>query len=373
MGEWEDGLWEYNCHVFAWNNWQAADRWSSESDMWKLGKPSPYNLMWRSYPDVWYTDTDNPIGIVSYVSASSSEAAICTYSGNHSARIVGNGTYFISKWGSNPIIKHPPTEVPTSYYSVNAYYKINPAYRPIGEGDPAGRDWETISNAISGATSGSLISVLSGTHTLTGNVTVPSGVTLTIASGAMVNYNGYTLSSSGGTISIQSGGIITLNPATYVDFSGSGNTYEVNGINVGASFNGIGQSIKAIPPSGYGIAGWSDGVGGNYREINGNVTVNARLKALHKSNTIAAWDNTSQRKLIQTSAGGNPRWLHQVYTSAGHVWLEHSGDGGSTWTLGNNGQPLDGTAGGKCPSIAFTTHYTGSTTDNYIGVVWQEK
>ena len=114
--------------------------------------------MWRSYPDVWYTDTDNPIGIVSYVSASSSEAAICTYSGNHSARIVGNGTYFISKWGSNPIIKHPPTEVPTSYYSVNAYYKINPAYRPIGEGDPAGRDWETISNAISGQGTGKTFS-----------------------------------------------------------------------------------------------------------------------------------------------------------------------------------------------------------------------
>ena len=55
------------------------------------------------------------------------------------------------------------------------------------------------------------------------------------------------------------------------------------------------------------------------------------------------------------------------------MWLEHSGDGGSTWTFGNNGQPLDGTAGGKCPSIAYTTHYTGSTTDNYIGVVWQEK
>ena len=37
-GEREDGLWEYNCHVFAWNNWQGAERWSSESDMWKLGK-----------------------------------------------------------------------------------------------------------------------------------------------------------------------------------------------------------------------------------------------------------------------------------------------------------------------------------------------
>ncbi|HQE96129.1 MAG TPA: hypothetical protein PK885_09660, partial [Candidatus Marinimicrobia bacterium] len=189
----------------------------------------------------------------------------------------------------------------------------------------------------------------------------------------LVNFNGYSLTLTGGTIAIQSGGIITLNPAIYIDISSTGSTYEVNGINVGASFNGIGQSIEANPPSGYGVAGWSDGVGGNPRKINGNITVNARLKALHKSNTIAAWDNTSQRKLIQTSAGGNPRWLHQVYTSAGHAWLEHSGNGGSTWLLGNNGQPLDGTAGGKCPSIAFATHNQGYVVDNYIGVVWQEK
>jgi len=210
-------------------------------------------------------------------------------------------------------------------------------------------------------------------YSLSGNITVLSGITLTIDSGAMVNYNGHTLRSSGGTITIESGGIITLNSATYVDITGTGSTtYEVNGINVGTTFNGIGQSIEANPPSGYGVAGWSDGVGGNYRTINSDVTVNAKLKALHKSNATTAWDNTSQRKLIQTLAGGNT-WLHQVYTSAGHVWIEHSGDGGSTWTLGNNGLPLDGAAGGKCPSITYATHDQGYAIDNYIGVVWQEQ
>jgi hypothetical protein len=137
LGEWEDGLWEYNCHVFAWNNWQGAERWSSESDMWTLGKPSPYSLMWRDYPDVWYTDYDNPIGIVSWIETSNqNEAAIVTYkSGSeitHSARIIGSGTRYISKWGSNPIIKHPPTEVPSIYGSIYKYYKINPSYRPVG-------------------------------------------------------------------------------------------------------------------------------------------------------------------------------------------------------------------------------------------------
>jgi len=103
VGTWEDGLWEYNCHIFAWNNWQSAERWTSQNDMWKLGKPSPYNLYWINYPDVWYTDSDNPVGIISYIETTNqSEASIVTYqySGDitHSARIVGDGTRFISKW-----------------------------------------------------------------------------------------------------------------------------------------------------------------------------------------------------------------------------------------------------------------------------------
>jgi|GEM_PF-3143890 len=200
LGEWENGLWEYNCHVFSWNNWQGAERWSSESDMWKLGKPSPYNLMWRSYPDVWYTDSDNPIGIISYISSSVNEAAVCTYSGNHSARIIGEGTRYISKWGYLPIVKHPPTEVPSIYGSVNAYYKINPAYRPVGNGDPAGRNWQTISNALNGIPTGGLIAVLSGTQTLTANILIPSGVTLRLNSGTTLNLNGYWLKPGNGTI-----------------------------------------------------------------------------------------------------------------------------------------------------------------------------
>lgn len=281
------------------------------------------------------------------------------------------------QYWSNPNISYGNVSMGTETYENNALM-LNETANIVGGFRTSNNvyvpdDYSTISSAISSVTSGQTVIVNGSPHNLDSNVTVNSGITLKINPGTMVNYNEYTLSLSGGTISIQSGGIITLNSATYVDIVGSGSTtYEVNGINVGATFNGIGQSIEANPPSGYSIAGWSDGVSGNYREIDEDVTIHAKLKALHKSNTTAAWDNTSQRKLIQTSAGGNPRWLHQVYTSAGHVWIEHSGDGGCTWTLGNNGQPLDGTAGGKCPSITYANqgwlYY-----DNYIGVVWQEK
>jgi subtilisin family serine protease len=122
-----------------------------------------------------------------------------------------------------------------------------------------------------------------GSITLTNNVTVPAGIKLTILSDAYVNFNGHTLTSSGGTISFVKGGIIKLNTATYVDITGTGSTtYEVNGINVGTTFNGIGQSIKANPPSGYGMSEWSDCVGGNYRVINSNVNVCPNLKLFTK-------------------------------------------------------------------------------------------
>ncbi len=165
---------------------------------------------------------------------------------------------------------------------------------------------------------------------------------------------------------------ITLSSPQFME-GGSGASYKVDGTNVGTSFSGRGGLIESIKPSSYEFIWWSDGSTTNPRTLPSDFSGYAVFKHIHFSNDADAFSNTSQRKLIQTLAGGNPRWLHQVYTSAGHVWLEHSSDGGSTWTLGNNGQPLDGTAGGKCPSIAFTTHYTGSTTDNYIGVVWQEK
>ncbi len=99
-----------------------------------------------------------------------------------------------------------------------------------------------------------------------------------------------------------------------------------------------------------------------------NATVTANYKATQLSNDASAFSDNSQRRLIETQSGG-ATWLHMVYTSMGHVWIEHSSDDGNSWILGNNGQPLDGTTGGKNPSIAYTTY---SPNYNYIGVVWQQ-
>lgn len=97
--------------------------------------------------------------------------------------------------------------------------------------------------------------------------------------------------------------------------------------------------------------------------------VYANYKGLHVSNSSTAFSNNSQRKFIETRSG-EVTWLHQVYTSMGHVWLEHSSDGGDNWILGNGSQPLSGAAGGKNPSIAY--YYDDANNENWIGIVWQE-
>lgn len=79
---------------------------------------------------------------------------------------------------------------------------------------------------------------------------------------------------------------------------------------------------------------------------NAGATVTANYKGVHVSNDGSAFSNNGERKVVRTYEG----WYHMVYTSMGHVWLEESSDGGSTWFLSSFGMPLD-KGGGSSPSI----------------------
>ena len=148
--------------------------------------------------------------------------------------------------------------------------------------------------------------------------------------------------------------IVNLSTAQFLE-GGSGGTYEVNSVNVGSSWSGTayyGQTIKANPPGGWSFYQWSDGSTANPRTITQTLNIYAIYKGIHKSNDATAFSNNSQRKFVRTQDG----WLHQVYVSAGRVWLEHSSDDGTDWFLGNNGLPLDN-GEGKCPSIDWVHYY----------------
>jgi len=152
----------FNCHFYAWNNTQGYGVWTQDY-IWKHGQPSPLKRI--DLPTDYYTDQNysQPSGYASYVPTSTGDAEICVYKSEgeitHAARCLSYTNKLISKWGPFGIYKHDPYECPddrwvysslwgwiqhTDYGVITDYYKINPKYRPVGSGDPGGRDWGTI-------------------------------------------------------------------------------------------------------------------------------------------------------------------------------------------------------------------------------------
>ncbi|MHB8132549.1 MAG: hypothetical protein ACYDEX_26640, partial [Mobilitalea sp.] len=194
----------FNCHFFAWHNNQGYTIWSDSDNIWQNGTPSEYK--WFNYPTDYFSDGNysNPSGYTSYIQTTESSAPIAVYRLNgiikHSARRLLESTELISKWNNWGVYKHSPTEVPLVYGSITEKYKINPNYRPVGSGDPGGRNWGTINNALSGIPSSSAVTVYPGTLSLSTNVQISSGITLKTNSGATINLSNYSIVSTGGTI-----------------------------------------------------------------------------------------------------------------------------------------------------------------------------
>ncbi|MGD8779922.1 MAG: T9SS type A sorting domain-containing protein [Ignavibacteria bacterium] len=200
----------FNCHFFAWNNNQGYTIWSGPENIWQNGTPSQY--IWIHYPTSYFSDEAYGYGYSSYVTSTESSAPIAVYRNNgtimHSARRLSGSTELISKWGTWGIYQHSPTEVPSTYGTITERYEINPSYRPVGNGDPGGRDWGTISDALSDIPSNSIIPVYPDTPSLTGNILIPSNVNLYIKPSATLNLSNYSIINDGGTITIASGGTI---------------------------------------------------------------------------------------------------------------------------------------------------------------------
>ncbi len=166
---------------------------------------------------------------------------------------------------------------------------------------------------------------------------------------------------------------VTLTGPTYIDAGGSGAYYLINGSQSNSIPVDLGTSItlQSVPQnSGWAFAGWNFGSDSNpvtYYPTD-NVSLSANLKELQHSMDASAYSDNGQRKMIQTPSG----YLFEAYTDDGHVWVEYSSNQGSSWTLANNGEPLDynpvnGTDhGSKCPSL----DYDPSSSD--VIVVFQE-
>jgi hypothetical protein len=127
---------------------------------------------------------------------------------------------------------------------------------------------------------------------------------------------------------------VSLSSATYVE-GGSGGSYKVNGTNVGETWNGrfvenFSQPItlEAVPPSGWVLTRWSDDSEQNPRTIipTDHTSLHAKYKLHLASNSAAAIENNTQRKIVRDSWGQR----HMVYQSGNQIWYSRYADG--AWT-----------------------------------------
>ena len=151
--------------------------------------------------------------------------------------------------------------------------------------------YPNISQALSAAVSGQTI-IVTGTNSLSSNLSIPTGVTLTINSGASVNLSSYSIVSTGGAINLygnvtctylkQSGVLKGLFPTiqSAVNYSSSGQTVELQSRTHNESF--ALNSKSGIHISGAGIS--STTINGS---VNFSNSQNCHLENLTVTNNIS--------------------------------------------------------------------------------------
>lgn len=97
---------KYNCHAYSWHISEGG------------------NNVWIGYT----TDTAENIYWLdeSYIETRESLATKVSYSGNHSAVTTSTAGYYISKWGSWPLMRHYMTDCPEIYGSPSRFYRTGP-------------------------------------------------------------------------------------------------------------------------------------------------------------------------------------------------------------------------------------------------------
>lgn len=168
----------FNCHGWAWRYVDYVQR------LW-IGYSQEHS------EEVFWNDG-------SYDEVSEAVCSKISYSGDHSAIPSGTQDYYYSKWNMYPLMYHHKNYTP-GYGYPNQFF-VRSVDVP--------QDYSSINSAISAAVYGQTCVVSSGNYTLTGNITLSSGVTLTLNSGANINFNGYYIDPGSGTFNINNGATV---------------------------------------------------------------------------------------------------------------------------------------------------------------------
>ncbi len=107
----EDATWKYNCHSYAWHMRGTL----IDNLVWVLNLPLP--VYWQT--GCYYEVPEDEAEVVFYYNSSSPMDSAFWHS---AIRI--NSDEYISKWGGNCLVRHTPTNVPSSYGKFRKYYKL---------------------------------------------------------------------------------------------------------------------------------------------------------------------------------------------------------------------------------------------------------
>ncbi|MGA3287469.1 MAG: T9SS type A sorting domain-containing protein [Bacteroidota bacterium] len=206
----------YNCHGYAW------------------AKSENIGTYWIGYVDddqetKYYTDgAYSNDGQPSYISASSSEATHGCYEqySDHSIRVIQNGypvassgsRTHVSKWGSGPLVRHAPrNDIYAAYFQANHGYPVPIQFSIL----------KTIHSGTLSSYNKTWIGAGGKTHTITSDLTVASGILLTVKPGAILNFASYK--------QLIVNGRIVANGSTFQPISGTWGGITINGSSTSSS------------------------------------------------------------------------------------------------------------------------------------------
>ncbi len=190
----------YNCHAYAW-----ADSRQSNSGTWcTIETQSNASVYWtdHSYYEISFDPFDNYPGAKKIIYDTKEHSLLVD---NISENIV------TSKWGKMPCYRHYLYSDPYDGEGHAKYYKFYKVYVP--------QDFSSIYDAIDFSESGQEIYVSNSQTLSSGNISVPSGITLIIQSSATIDLNHNSIISDDGTIIKESSALISGLAATTYDGS----------------------------------------------------------------------------------------------------------------------------------------------------------
>lgn len=198
-------------------------------------------------------------------------------------------------------------------------------------------DYFTIEAAVSAASSGQIVHVSSGNYTLTSNITIPSGVTLTLLTGANVNFNGRYIDATNGVFNIQNGSTVYVTNG-YSRYYGLFTSVQ-SAINFASSGRTV-QLLSMTYPENISFSSKSNitlkGKGQGSTTLNGIISVTnssyISVKDITVTNTITL-NNADNTSITSVSATGNR--IGYVYggTQNKFGWVTATNIGVQSWAL----------------------------------------